>query len=183
MRALTLSAVAILACASTASSQLVRRPSYPPAPTARNAAYFEILGAGGNYSLNYERIAPNLMLFRLGATNGGWRNADNVLNGERALIITVGRELHVSVPGGEPDSPIEVGGGFVVGSQWLQHGSIDERGSYAAIVGALGLRSHQTGHGYLWRLTFTPLFNFSAVNDNTKKGFQPYGGGSVGWIF
>ena len=172
MRALTLSMVAIFASASDVDAQ-----------SGRNAAWFEILGAGGTWSLNYEHISPTGVLLRFGGTAGGWRNADNVLNGETALIETVGRELHVSLPGGEPDSPVEVGGGVVLGSQWKQHGTLDEKGVYAALVGALGLRSRQSGRGYMWRITFTPLFNFTAVNDYTRKGFQSAGGGSVGWVF
>ena len=151
---------------------------------ARAALFLEVLGPGGFYSLNVERITPGERLYRFGVTAGGVTNYDNITNGANAIIGTIGRIYRVSLPGGQPDSPVEVGGGVVLGTQSRhQSGMNRDEGSYAALVGQLGVRTRRTGSGFMWRFTFTPLLNFSAHNDFTRTGLQPHFGGSVGWMF
>ncbi|HET9424184.1 MAG TPA: hypothetical protein VFO55_02345 [Gemmatimonadaceae bacterium] len=180
---------AILALAMLCLPVLEARPQRPAAALeaprpGRLSGYFELLGAGGLYSLNVERITPSDRLFRLGFTNGAMANSDNVTNGERALIATAGRVFSISPPASRQPMPIEIGGGLVLGKQWRhQSGNNPDDGAYAAIVGALGIRGTPVGSGFLWRVTFTPFLNLSAHNDNTEKGFQPWGGFSAGWVF
>lgn len=134
--------------------------------------------------MNVERSTPSERLLRLGLTAGAITNYDNITNGERAVIATAGRLFRVSVPGGQPDTPIEIAGGVVLGEQWRhQSGSNRDEGGYAALVGSLGLRTSRRGPGFYWRLTFTPFLNFTAHNDQTRTGFQPSAGGSLGWLF
>lgn len=180
---LLLICAAVLSLGGAADAQRPR-PAQDLVRQSRTASYLELLGAGGFYSLNIERISPAENLLRFGFTTGATTNFDNITNGERALIATVGRVLRVSIPGGPPDGPIEIGGGVVVGEQWRhQSGNNREEGGYAALVGALGVRSRREGRGVMWRLTFTPFLNFSAHNDNSHTGLQPHLGGSLGWIF
>ncbi len=139
----------------------------PDGHFARNAVYFEALGPGVFYSLNYERRITDVLSLRAGFT--AWNGL-------------VGFPLMVNGLLGQDGDYFEIGVGLVPGytpSSLLSSHSFIIRGKSDEVLygtATLGYRYQPRTGGVLFRIGFTPVFaRFNA--------FMLWGGMSVGYAF
>jgi len=145
----------------------------------RNSLHFELGGAGGYYSLNYER---NIIYHHSFKTSG-----------QVGFSYFPGGWFDISVPVGLNEQfsfsnhHIELGIGMVALREF--NGEDDESGerfwSYG-LTGRLGYRYQKPGGRFIWRIGFTPLLQ----RERTRlyydphapfNVFTPWGGISVGY--
>ena len=143
-------------------------PAYPQQHL--NSIYLELLGSGGIYSINYDRLfTPNI----------GGRIGFSYLSTEQDFIIP---ELTMYIFPlsfnyfvGNGSSKLEFGAGmtFITGDyDWL-----GSKGSGSVVVANLniGYRYQPVDGGFLFRIGFTPVV--------TPNGLQPWGELSIGGTF
>jgi hypothetical protein len=149
-------------------------------PRRRNAAYVELLGNGGLYSVNYER-AVRVVKLRIGIAS--WTAGDLFGGDLDTNMFTVPLTVHVVTGGG--DNHLEMGAGVLVGRQTRQSRFVGGRStSFASLVGVLGYR-HQRAEGrFVFRAGFTPFIGFGQEDDAyPDRGFLPSVGISFGAAF
>lgn len=173
-----LSLFVLLAGASPCLAQAEPAPAEPG--PARNAVFFELLGNGGLYSFNYERMLTDDFGVRVGYAV--W-NEPLLFEGTppdryRAFPVTV------SWLWGPDERKLELGGGALFG-----HGTFDrnesfrEDFSFQSVTGIIGYRSQPT-HGYLFRAGVTPFYSWDdEEHAYPQKGFTFSGGVSFGYRF
>ena len=159
---------------SVCMSPCLAQPS--PAP-ARNAVFFELLGNGGLYSFNYERMLREDLGLRVGYAS--W-SSPLFFQGDppdryTALPVTVSWLL------GESERKLELGGGVLFGRGSSSNGA--EEFSFRTVTAIIGYRS-QPSHGYLFRAGLTPFYS-SDEEDKAypQPGFTLSGGVSFGYRF
>jgi hypothetical protein len=144
-----------------------------------NAGYVEVLGNGGLFSVNYERMLSETLGVRVGVSN--WMIQDR----RRKTVTTF--PLTVTILPGGWNGGLELGGGLVLGNKkeeerdfpfdpWLR----SETTTIVDLTGVLGYRWIWPS-GWLVRLAFTPFLALSG--DYPDEGFSPSVGISVGRVF
>ena len=175
MRRLALAAV----CLSLISFAARADPDYPAyAPevrTARNTLYFELLGAGVIYSINYERFFNNDLNGRVGMMYLSANSSDNSGSSASAGLLIV--PLTVSYMGfRKGPHGFELGAGIDIAyaSASASSGGSTSFDSGSNILGTaiMGYRYAPLDGGFNFRAAFTPLFG--------KGGFLPWFGIAVG---
>ncbi len=149
--------------------------------TTRNNVYVEILGNGGLYSVNYERIVVAHFALRLGF--GAWKAADWFSDRKSAIIAVpvMGNLLF-----GERKSKWELGAGFLFGHRNLTSisGNSKTGSSIFDLTGVIGYRYQPSSGGFLFRIGLTPFY---ALNSEEiaypGKGLFLSGGVSIGYNF
>jgi hypothetical protein len=144
----------------------------------KNALYFEGLGQGLLYSLNYDyRIRQNISL-RAGFTH--WS-----LN--PLFLLTTGKLSYTSFPiminylTGKKDNLFELGGGIMPafvsldGTEIFWGSEIKEKGSTILGTATVGYRYQPLAGGLMGRIGLTPIFTFDK--------FIIYFGFSLGYSF
>ena len=149
--------IALILCASAGEAQ-------EPLPAqGRNAVYFEILGNGVIYSINYDRKFTPTISGRLGI--GGLGTAGAV-------------PLMVNFMPGTGASRLELGIGpaLVFAPEDIDEGEFSDELD-AGLVGTatIGYRYQPVLGGFVFRVGFTPLFG--------QGGILPWGGVSFGYSF
>ncbi len=147
---------------------------------SRNAAYVELLGSGGAYSVNVERRVSDLRM-RVGFAS--WSGSDLFGAGEREFVTVPLTLSHVR---GSGNHHLESGGGLTLGNRKFTSAfGEDERSSgFATLTGLVGYRYQQSGPGVILRALFTPLFGLGADDvAYPDRGFTPSVGISVGYAF
>jgi hypothetical protein len=146
---------------------------------ASNMIFFEALGSGLIYSVNYERrLIPNLGL-RAGASFFTYKVSSANGSGNLTLITF---PLMVSYYIGSDHHKLELGLGATIlyfsaasdstGMQFEGAGT----GLGIAANGVVGYRYFPRDNGFTLGVGFTPLLR-------ATKGFLPWGGLSVGYVF
>lgn len=123
---------------------------FPAALAAQeHSIYFEALGNGGIYSVNYERPLRPQLLGRVGISALTWEAwfGDNV---ERVAAVP----LTLTYVTGSPRHAFEVGGGILVGYKTESEDRGD--GAFASWTGVAGYRFVNDG-GFLFRIGLTPF--------------------------
>lgn len=138
-----------------------------------NSAYVELLGSGGMYSVNYDRLLTNWAGARIGFSYFNPR--DPGFTNESVMTIPV--MLNVFV--GDGNSRFEFGAGILYLSvsgnyEFLSSGSTLDA-SAIWITTAIGYRYQPTDGGFLFRVNFTPIFGAGHV--------MPFAGISAGVAF
>jgi len=151
------------------------------APAARNAVFGELLGNGGLYSVNYERMLTDRFAVRIGY--GAW-DSPLLFQGSppdryRTLPVTVSYLL------GPGERKLELGGGITFGrGTFDRHFDTRRDFSFRTLTAIVGYRSHPREGGYLFRAGATPFYSFddgeSAYPD---PGFSFGAGVSFGYLF
>lgn len=149
----------------------------------RTLAYLEVIGAGGLYSLNVERLTSPTTVLRVGATAWSLTNVDGVSSHQNALIGSVAKLIDLSPFVGRDNRWAEVGLGVVAGSNSHEQYGERREGALVAALGTVGLRYQNPDGGFMYRVTFTPFYAFASSSDLPEKGLFPSIGGSVGWLF
>jgi hypothetical protein len=177
------------ACAALCIATAVSRPAaaqiIAPSPE-RNVVYAEIGGAGGIFSVNYERLAEQGIYLRGGAGFWGLTNLDNVREEITNVIAGATRRYDISDLLGQGEGRIAEAGFAVVAGTYkrTRYDATEVDGTYASLVPTIGLRVEPPAGGFTYRITFTPLIPFV----NRASAFPRstpilWGGLSIGYIF
>ena len=145
---------------------------------SRNAIYVEGLGPGIAYSINYEyRITEHIEL-RAGFSS--WSMSMPFFSSNDKTTFTEFPLMVNYLIGGQRDH-LELGLGMIIGnitskgtySFWGGDYSLKDRFNIG--TAAIGFRMEPNDGGFMFRVTFTPLFTF--------KHILPFGGLSLGYAF
>jgi len=172
---LLLSLIALLAGASPCLAQSAA------APAARNAVFVELLGNGGVYSVNYERLLTKKLGLRVGYAR--W-NGPLFFDGsppDRYTTVPVTMSYLL----GPEERKLELGGGVTFGRGILDHSNRDRREySFRSLTAIVGYRSHPREGGYLFRAGLTPFYSFDEGEEAyPDPGFFMSAGVSFGYLF
>lgn len=128
-------------------------------PPADNAAYLEVGGPGGFYSLNYERTTSSVVALRVGATAWSVTNLDNLKEDVSAVIAGVTLRHDVSaLVGHEEGRYVEAGAAVSAGSHSrTRYGTLESSGGFLTLVPMVGIRYQPPTGGFLYRVTVTPF--------------------------
>lgn len=158
-----------------------------PARVAPNAAYAELLGNGGLFSINYERKFSRHASVRVGAAY--WSSSDFIEPDAETRMVSI--PLLLNWFGGSGSHYLEVGAGMLVGHKrkTFSGGVVHHSGGFASLTGAIGYRWERPlepgqREGTILRAGFTPFFGFGdeeAAYPDT--GFFPSIGLSFGLVF
>ena len=164
------STVLLLACALPADAQDAADP------WRNNAVYFELLGNGGVFSINYERaVTPSLRL-RVGAAS--W-TAHSFWGDEETRFETFPLMLHV-IPG-HGAHRFEVAIGILPGHR---QGDMGESGGFVSLTGLIGYRYEPPGRRFVFRAGVAPFYGFGdSAMAYPAEGFLPSLGLSFGARF
>jgi hypothetical protein len=159
-------------------------PAEPPTAPAEhvppNAIFFEALGSGLLYSINYQRMLADIPLgLRVGASFITYKVSSAEGSGN-LLLATL--PLMVSYYVGPPRHKLELGLGATVIYFSASSDSTGTKfegpgvGLGIAASGVIGYRYMPDTRGVTFGAGFTPLLR-------SPKGFLPWGGASVGYAF
>jgi hypothetical protein len=143
-----------------------------------NVISLEILGNGGPYSLNYERITPQGMVLRAGFASWSIRGFDE------SDFFTF--PLTLSFLTNPQGRGWEVGGGFLLGQEkehidaWFDEGSDTETTSIVDLIAILGYR-WRNASGWVFRFAVTPFLTLSG--EYPDETFMPSVGILLGRAF
>jgi hypothetical protein len=150
--------------------------------TSRNNAYLELLGNGGVYSINYERIVVENFALRLGfsAFKSGTLFGEG--NNSVVTVPVLGNFLF-----GKKKSKFELGAGFLVGRKKFTSSLRPEDNTNSSIIdltGIIGYRYQPSKAGFMFRAGLTPFYAFKAGDDAyPSSGLFLSGGVSIGYSF
>lgn len=135
-----------------------------------NSIYFEALGNGALYSLNYDRLFTENFGGRIGIMY--LSSFDMIFtSAENLLLIPVMLNYFSG-----SEHKLEIGAGVViVSADYIGFFGLGSGGTGIGGTATLGYRYQQTDGGFLFRAGFTPFFG--------EGGFQPSGGLSIGFSF
>ncbi len=169
----------LLTCASPC---LAQADVTPVTRGARNAVYLELLGNGGLYSVNFERILHDTLALRVGFAT--WNSPALFYDGTPPdRLTTVPVTVSYLLGGGE--RKLELGGGVTFGRETRDRSSRHETSSsFSNLTGIIGYRSQPPGRGYLFRAGVTPFYSFDQGEDAyPDSGFTLSAGVSFGYRF
>ena len=140
----------------------------------KNAAYFELFGNGGLYSINYERNIHRNIYFRIGFAN--WQTETLSDNPDPRIMTTV--PLIVSYLSGFTNHHFEMGVGLLLGK--INDGS--ESDPIFDLTGFFGYRYQSLiSKGFLFRIGLAPFISLNGTN--YPDGYFIIPGLSVGYHF
>lgn len=173
------SLILLLTCASPC---LAQADAAPVTRVARNAVYLELLGNGGLYSVNYERILNDTLALRVGFAT--WNSPAIFYDGtppDRFTTVPVTMSYLL----GSGERKIELGGGVTFGRATRDRFSNEKKDfSFSNLTGIIGYRSQPPGRGYLFRAGVTPFYSFDQGDDAyPDPGFTLSAGVSFGYRF
>jgi hypothetical protein len=153
----------------------------PAARTARNSIFLEIAGAGGFYSLNYDRVVTEQFSIRAGfgyfAAGASASSGTSSVSAKMSLLAipVVGNFLL-----GGQNHKLELGAGITMfrfsgDASNSFGGSASATGMMPAGTAVIGYRYVPADGGFTFRAGFTPLV--------FKDFWQPWGGMSFGYLF
>ena len=160
--------------------------------TAMNTLYAEGLGAGGVYSINYERLVLNdlgihvgFSYFSVSVTASGGGTTSSASGSFIAIPITAS---YLGVSSG--NHALELGGGITI---WNVSGTASGSGWAGAANGFIpigtaivGYRYQPRDGGFNFRVGASPLFGKGLglnANNPSAFGVLPWGYISLGWTF
>jgi hypothetical protein len=141
--------------------------------TAKNSIYLELLGNGGLYSINYDRMFSENVGARVGLSY--LSEFDIIFAKIEDLFIA---PVTINYLVGERNSKLELGAGIVFIS--VKNSDIfgftkAEHNSAIRGTATFGYRYQPKDGGFVFRAGFTPVFG--------SQGFYPSGGISFGFCF
>jgi hypothetical protein len=159
------------ACGSPCLAQV--DASAPPA--ARNAVFFELLGNGGLFSFNVERMVTDRVAVRAGYAR--WNLSSGIFDtGEYQTV-----PLTASYLFGGGERKLEIGGGVTIGRG--QSFDQSDRFSFSDLTAIVGYRSQPAEGGYLFRAGLTPFYTLNDGETYPGHGFTFSAGVSFGYRF
>lgn len=136
---------------------------------AQHAFYFELLGNGGLYSLNYERRINEAVAARAGFA---FYTSEDQMQGLKDRVFTVPLLVNYYLNKNERNH-VEVGAGLVLGNdeKTYTNGEVKNEAINSA-TGFIGYRHQQKERGFLWRIGLTPLYSLSNKDFWLSAGFS-----------
>ncbi len=160
-------------------------PCFAQAPAApeprRNAVFVELLGNGGLYSLNFERLLTDHLGLRVGFAT--WTSPLFFQGSPPDRYQTVPVTLSYLL--GSGDRKLELGGGVTFGNATLDRSSDNPRDfSFRSVSAIVGYRAQPRDSGYLFRVGLTPFYSFDEGEEAyPDPGFFVSAGVSFGYRF
>lgn len=181
-RACLLIATLALLCARHADAQVVRAPEIK----APDAAFVEVGGPGGFYSVNYEHLLDNVLSLRAGATS--WSTTSFDKQGEKMDAAIVGALVRYDISrlvDRTDGRYVEAGATITMGSySRSSYDTIEADGSFTTLVPMLGIRYQPPGGGFMYRATATPYVPLSGgTAQYPREGVRAGASLSVGYAF
>ena len=177
------------ACAAICMAAGLSRPSAAQiiaASPERNVVYAELGGAGGIFSLNYERLTEQGIYFRGGTGFWSLTNLDAVHENITNIVAGATKRFDISDLLGRGEGRIvEAGFAIVAGTyKRTRYDATEIDGSYASLAPTVGLREEPPASGLTYRITLSPLIPF-VICASAFPGSSPilWGGLSVGCLF
>ena len=136
-----------------------------------NSFYIELVGSGGLYSINYDRLFTENIGARIGFM---YFDSEWLLFFTDVEMFLIPTTLNYLVGTGKHKFELGAGPVFVFGNVSF-FGSDPVSGSSVGWTGTIGYRYQQNNGGFMWRIGFTPAF-FSGE-------FFPSAGISLGFSF
>jgi len=150
------------------------------APASRNAVFLELLGNGGVYSINYERMVNDRLGIHLGY--GVWSSPLFFQGTPPNRYQSV--PVSVSYLFGSGERKLEIGGGVTFGRGMFDRGSGGRDFSFRSLTAVVGYRSQPRRRGYLFRAGLTPFYSFEDGEEAyPDPGFTFSAGVSFGYRF
>lgn len=154
----------------------------PSAPPARTSVYLEVLGNGGLYSVNVERLVSSRFAARAGFAT--W-TSDDLFGAGKQTLVTV--PVLGSFLVGRGSSKLEVGAGLLLGRGRFESAFGAGNNSSRTILdltGVAGYRYQRPAGGVLFRIGLTPFLALTGgENAYPDSGLFLSGGASVGYSF
>ncbi len=182
--------VSLLVIASAHAQQVrpIERTPSSDERTAMNTLYAEGLGAGGAYSVNYERLVLNDLGIHIGFSYWSVSATAGTASASGSFIAVPITASYLGVSSGS--HALELGGGVTI---W----NISVSGSSGGFVGAasgflpigtaiVGYRYQPREGGFNFRIGASPLFGKGLglnANNPSAFGVLPWGYISLGWTF
>jgi hypothetical protein len=139
--------------------------------THPNSIYLELMGNGGLYSLNYDRLFTENIGARIGFM---YFETEDFLFGTDIELFLIPITLNYLVGSENHKFELGIGPVIVFGSAGF-FGYESVSGSGVGGTATIGYRYQPIDGGFLFRIGFTPYFGFGE--------FHPTGGLSVGYTF
>ena len=184
--------IALLLVVATAYAQGTARPVERAATsderTAVNTLYAEGLGAGGAYSINYERLVMNDLGIHVGFSYWSVSASAGTASSSGSFIAIPITASYLGISSGA--HTLELGGGITI---W----NVSVTGTSGGFAGAangfipiataiVGYRYQPREGGFNFRVGASPLFGKGLglnANDPSAFGVLPWGYISLGWTF
>jgi len=148
---------------------------------AKNLVYFELLGNGGLYSINYERMLSNDMSARLGfsyfSVSASGSSGDGNQATAKASLVTAPALFNYMVGGKNHKFETGAGATLIYVSASASGGAANASGEGVGVAGTAvaGYRYSPSDGGFVFRVGYTPMFG--------KGGYMHWGGMSLGGTF
>ncbi len=157
--------------------------------TAKNTVFGELMGAGGVYSFNYERLVENNVGVRVGfsrlSMSAGISDEQGSVESKVSMTTIPVTASYLGISKGK--HALELGGGMAMmfASGSVTDGSLTASGSGFAPIPIVitGYRLAKRDGGFNFRLGVEGKFNFSASEVEGAKVFLPWGYLSLGGTF
>lgn len=141
----------------------------------KNSIFFELLGNGGLYSINYERSLSATLIGRIGFST--FLTFDILSSEPGDRIITI--PALISYLSGHKNSHFEIGGGILFGNINENNGS----NIIFDLTTFIGYRYQEPRKGILFRIGLTPFLSLDNKANYPDKGLSLSGGISLGYHF
>ena len=177
------------ACAAICMAAGLSRPSAAQiiaASPERNVVYAELGGAGGIFSLNYERLTEQGIYFRGGTGFWSLTNLDAVHENITNIVAGATKRFDISDLLGRGEGRIvEAGFAIVAGTyKRTRYDATEVDGTYASLAPTIGLREEPPAGGLTYRITLSPLIPLAyRASAFPLPSPTVWGGFSVGYIF
>jgi hypothetical protein len=142
---------------------------------SKNSIFFEFLGNGGLYSINYERKLGENLYGRIGFCS--FKAVDLFGGGESGARITT-IPVMLTYLSGQNKSHFEISGGMLFGKD-----KNVEPGTIIDLIAFIGYRFQAPGEGVLFRVGLTPFLSLDNKANYPDKGFLVSAGISLGYHF
>jgi hypothetical protein len=145
---------------------------------SKNSLYFELLGNGGFYSINYERQVSSKLYGRIGFSTLQTTNTQ-YFGGEETKTRTTTFPVLMTYLSGNGKNHLEIAGGMLFGL-------VTETNVSSAIIDLtafIGYRYQPPGGGFIFRIGFSPFLSLDKDADFPDQGFTPSAGISFGYHF
>jgi hypothetical protein len=152
----------------------------------RNVVYAEIGGAGGLFSLNYERLTDQGVYLRAGYGFWGLTNLDAVREDLKNIVVGATRRFDISDLLKQGDGRIAEAGFAVVAGTYkrTRYEQTEIDGTYASLVPTASLRAEPPAGGFTYRITISPLLPFvNRASAFPLPSAVMWGGISAGYVF
>lgn len=158
----------------------------PPTPLAKTSLYLEVLGNGGLYSVNVERLLSAQLGARVGfATWTIFEACEHTFAECEESFVTF--PLLGNVLFGRGSSRLEVGAGLLLVRRRFESvpGAVSDRSrTILDVTGVVGYRYQRPTGGLLFRIGLTPFLALSGGEDAyPDSGLFLSGGASLGYTF